>query len=94
MYGIFVYGMKVCSDFIDLHAAVQCSLYHLLERLSFLHCKFLSLLTVFILKSILYDISMATPAFSFKIFIYLLAVLGLHRYAQAFSSCGEWGPLF
>ena len=28
-------------------------------------------------------------------FIYLfLAVLGLHFCARAFSSCGEWGPLF
>ena len=23
-----------------------------------------------------------------------MAVLGLHFYARAFSSCGEWGPLF
>ena len=30
-----------------------------------------------------------------KIFIYLfLAVLGLRFCARAFSSCGEWGPLF
>ena len=29
------------------------------------------------------------------LFIYLfLAVLGLHFCARAFSSCGEWGPLF
>ena len=28
-------------------------------------------------------------------FIYLfLAALGVHCCAQAFSSCGEWGPLF
>ena len=32
---------------------------------------------------------------TFKIFIYLfMAVLGLRFCARAFSSCGEWGPLF
>ena len=35
---IFVHGVKVCSNFIDLHAAVQLSQHHLLKRLSFLHC--------------------------------------------------------
>ena len=30
----------------------------------------------------------------FKLFIYLLAALGLHCCTQAFSSCGEWGLLF
>ena len=31
----------------------------------------------------------------FYLFIYLfLAVLGVRFYARAFSSCGEWGPLF
>ena len=38
---IFVYGVRVCYNFIDLHAAVQPSQYHLLKRLSFLHCIFL-----------------------------------------------------
>ena len=42
---IFVYGMKVCSNFIDLHAAVQLSQHHLLKRLSFPQCMFLSLLS-------------------------------------------------
>ena len=33
--------------------------------------------------------------FKFYLFIYLfLAALGLHFCARAFSSCGEWGPLF
>ena len=32
---IFVYGVRVCSNFIDLHAAVQLSQHHLLKRLSF-----------------------------------------------------------
>ena len=31
---IFVYGVRVCSSVIDLHAAVQFSLHHLLKRLS------------------------------------------------------------
>ena len=35
---IFVYGVRMCSDFIDLHATVQLSQHHLLKRLSFLHC--------------------------------------------------------
>ena len=34
---IFVHGVIVCSSFIDLHAAVQLSQYHLLKRLSFSH---------------------------------------------------------
>ena len=32
----FVYSVKQCSNFIDLHAAVQLSQHHLLKRLSFL----------------------------------------------------------
>ena len=35
---IFVYGERVCSNFIDLHAAVQLSQHNLLKRLSFSHC--------------------------------------------------------
>ena len=42
---IFVYGMKVYSNFIDLHAAVQLSQHHLLKRLSFPQCMLLSLLS-------------------------------------------------
>uniref|UniRef100_A0A8D0QXI3 Uncharacterized protein n=1 Tax=Sus scrofa TaxID=9823 RepID=A0A8D0QXI3_PIG len=38
---IFVYGVRECSNFILFHAAVQYSQYHLLKRLSFLHCIFL-----------------------------------------------------
>ena len=34
---IFVYGMEVCSNVIDLHMAVQFSQHPLLKRLSFLH---------------------------------------------------------
>ena len=32
---IFVYGVRVCSNFIDLRVAGQLSQYHLLKRLSF-----------------------------------------------------------
>ena len=38
---IFVYGERVCSNFIDLHVAAQLSQHHLLKRLSFSHCIFL-----------------------------------------------------
>ena len=38
---IFLYVVRVCSNFIDLHAAVQLSEHHSLKRLSFLHCIFL-----------------------------------------------------
>ena len=38
---IFVHGVRVCSTFIDLHAAVQFSQYNLLKRLSFTHFIFL-----------------------------------------------------
>ena len=34
---ILVHGVRVCSSFIDLHAAVQVSPQHLLKRLSFSH---------------------------------------------------------
>ena len=38
---IFVYGVRVCSNFIDVHAVVQLSQHHLLKGLSFFHCMFL-----------------------------------------------------
>ena len=38
---IFVYGVRVGSNYILLHVAVQFSQHHLLKRLSFLHCIFL-----------------------------------------------------
>ena len=37
---IFVYDVRVCSNFIDLHVTVQLSQYSLLKRLSFLHCMY------------------------------------------------------
>ena len=39
---IFVYGVRECSNFILLHVVLQFSQYHLLKRLFFLHCSFLS----------------------------------------------------
>ena len=39
---IFLYGMRKCSKFILFHEADQFSQQHLLKRLSFLHCIFLS----------------------------------------------------
>ena len=38
---ISVYGVRECSNFIDLHVAVQLPLHHLLKRLSSSHCIFL-----------------------------------------------------
>ena len=38
---IFVYGVRKCSSFILLQVVDQFSQYHLLKRLSFLHCIFL-----------------------------------------------------
>ena len=38
---IFVCGERECSNFIDLHVAMQHSQHHLLKGLSFLHCIFL-----------------------------------------------------
>ena len=32
---IFMYGVRECSNFVDLHAAVQLSQHHLLKRLFF-----------------------------------------------------------
>ena len=42
IYFIFVDGVRECSNFINLHVAVQFFQHHLLKRLSFLHCIFLS----------------------------------------------------
>ena len=39
---IFVYGVRECSNFILLRVALHFSQHHLLKRLSFLHCIFLS----------------------------------------------------
>ena len=41
---IFVYGVRECSNFIDLHVAVQLSQHNLMKR-SFLHCIFLPTLS-------------------------------------------------
>ena len=41
---IFMHGVRVCSSFVDLHAAVQVSEQYLLKRLSFSHFMFLPLL--------------------------------------------------
>ena len=38
---ILVHGLRVCSDFIDSHAAAQLSQHDLLRRLSFSHFIFL-----------------------------------------------------
>ena len=38
---IFVYGVRECSNFIDLHVTVQFSQHHLQKSLSFLYCVFL-----------------------------------------------------
>ena len=38
---IFVYDVRKCSSFILLHVVDQFPQYHLLKRLSFLHCIFL-----------------------------------------------------
>ena len=39
---IFAYGVMDCSNFIVLHVTVQFSQHHLLKKLSFLHCIFLT----------------------------------------------------
>ena len=39
---IFVYGVRMCSNFVDLHVAVQLSQHHLLKRLLFSHLIFLA----------------------------------------------------
>ena len=37
---IFVRGVRMCSNFIDLHAAVKISQHHMLKKLSFSHLIF------------------------------------------------------
>ena len=39
---IFVHGVRVCSSFTDLHAAVQVSQQYFLKRVSFSHFMFLT----------------------------------------------------
>ena len=45
---IFVYDVRVCSDFIGLHVTVQLSQCNLLKRLSFLLC-------IYVLASLVED---------------------------------------
>ena len=83
MLGAYIFIIVISSSWIDPLVIMQ--------------CPSLSLVKVFILKFILSDMSIATPAFFFffLIFIYLfLVVLGLRFCARALSSCGEQGPLF
>ena len=47
---IFVYGVRKSSSFILLQVVDQFSQYHLLKRLSFLHC-------IFLCRQILYSLS-------------------------------------
>ena len=42
---LFVYGVRECSNFLLFPVAVQFSQDHLLNKLSFLHCIFLLLLS-------------------------------------------------
>ena len=35
---IFAYGERICSNFIDLHAAIQFSQHYFLKKLSFSPC--------------------------------------------------------
>ena len=42
---IFIYDVRVHSNFIDLYSVVQLSEHHLERRLSFLHCIFLPTLS-------------------------------------------------
>ena len=42
---IFMYDVRVHTNFIDLYAVVQLSEHHLVRRLSFLHCIFLPTLS-------------------------------------------------
>ena len=42
---ISVYAVRKCPTFTDLHEAVQLCQHHLIKRLSFLHCIFLSVLS-------------------------------------------------
>uniref|UniRef100_A0A4X1V729 Uncharacterized protein n=1 Tax=Sus scrofa TaxID=9823 RepID=A0A4X1V729_PIG len=42
---IFVYGVRECSNFILFHVAIWFPQHHLLNKLSFLHCIFLPLLS-------------------------------------------------
>ena len=80
----FVYGVRECSNFIDLHAAVQLSQHHLLKRLSFfivyscflcqrlLNCRYMGLFPVSPFSSIESRLFLAsTMLFGYRSFVAL-----------------------
>ena len=68
---IFVYGVRECSNFTLLHAAVQFSQHHLLKRLSFLCCIFLPSLSKIRWPYVRGFISGLSILFHLSIFLFL-----------------------
>ena len=67
----FVHGVRKCSNFILLHVAVQFSQYHLLKRLSLLHCIFLPALPKIMCSQVCGFISGLFVLFHWSIFLLL-----------------------
>ena len=68
---IFVCGVSKCSSFILLHIDVQFSQHHLLKRLSFLHCIFLSPLSKIRCPYVHEFIFALSTLFHWSIFLFL-----------------------
>ena len=68
---IFVHGVWKCSNFILLHAAVQFSQYHLLERLFLPHYIFLPPLSKILYRQVHEFISLLSILFHWSIFLFL-----------------------
>ena len=68
---IFVYGVRMFSDFIDLHGAVQLFQHHLLEEtLVFSHCVVLSLCSRLIVGMWVYFWALySVPLISMSVFV-------------------------
>ena len=70
-YFTFVYGVRMCSNFILLHVAIRFSKYHLLKRLPLPHCIFLPPLSKIGYPYVHGFISGSSILFHWSIFLFL-----------------------
>ena len=87
---IFVYGVRECSNCIDLHAAVQLSEHHLLKRLSFLHCIFLPLLLEINWPQVCGFISGLSILFHWPIYMFFVPIPCCFAYCRFIVMSGIW----
>ena len=73
---IFVFGVRKCSSFSFLQVVDQFSQYHLLKRLSFLHCIFLPPLSKISCPQYV-DLSLGFLFYSIDLYFYLCVLMVL-----------------